>query len=449
MTEARYLAAKLLDQTFRRSSYSNLMLDSGMNSAGMTKYEDRKLCTAIYYGVIECRLTIDHILRGLSSRPIEKLDSIVLNILRCGLYQIIYMDGIPDNAAVNESVELVKRFKKSSASGMVNAILRNFIRNGKLIPLPENGIERMSVMYSVPVPLVESVIKDYGKELAEDLFADSLGAAPMFIRVNSLAYDGDDEPFLKKWGDPVNGRFTFEKSAYLPHCYKVNDKSGRFNIENSDMFEMGLFHVQDLASQLCCLAVSPAENDTVLDMCAAPGGKTFTMAEMMNNKGRIYAFDLHEHRVKLIKDGALNLGLSNITAEARDATKLYDDLPKATKILCDVPCSGYGVIRKKPEIKYKPLTDFERLPDIQYRIAENALNYLAEGGEMVYSTCTVRKAENEDVVQELLKNHPELELAELPEPLGSVFRGGMAAIFPKHFGSDGFFIAKLRKRIEN
>ena len=184
-------------------------------------------------------------------------------------------------------------------------------------------------------------------------------------------------------------------------------------------------------------------------MCAAPGGKTFTMAEMMNNKGRIYAFDLHEKRVELIKDGALNLELNNITAEARDATKYYDDLPKATKILCDVPCSGSGVIRKKPEIRYKPLSDFERLPDIQYRIAENALNYLAEGGEMVYSTCTVRKAENEDVVRKLLENHPELELAELPEPLGSVFKGGMAAIFPKHFGSDGFFIAKLRKRIEN
>ena len=446
MTEPRYLAAKLLDETFRRSGYSNLVLDSGMSRANMTKYEDRKLCAAIYYGVIERKITLDYIISGLSARPIDKLDSIVLNILRCGIYQILYMDGIPDNAAVNESVKLAKEFRKTSASGMVNAILRNFIRVGKKFELPKGEIEQMSVKYSVPTPLIESLIKDYGRELAEDIFADSLGPAPMFVRVNKIAEEIQERKFTEMWGEPDEARYIFEKSPYLPYCYKVFDNMGRYNIENSDMFELGMFHVQDLASQLCCAAVAPTENDIVLDMCAAPGGKTFTMAEMMDNKGKIYAFDLHEQRVGLIKKMAERLYLENITAEARDATVFYEDIPKATKILCDVPCSGYGVIRKKPEIRYKDISDFERLPEVQYRIAENALNYLADGGEMVYSTCTVRKAENEDVVQRLLANHPELGPAELPEPLGNVFSGGMAAIFPHHFGSDGFFIAKLRKK---
>ncbi len=443
MADPRYIAVKLLDKTFRSGSYSNIQLDAGLKNSDLSP-QDKRFCTALYYGVIERKITLDHILTGLSSRPLSKLDSIIITILRCGIYQILYMENVPDNAAVNESVKLAKKFGKTSASGMVNAVLRNFIRNGKKYDMSKNEIERMSVEYSIPAELIESVVNDYGMENAKDLFVDSLGEAPTFIRVNNIGDDEADEDreFLEKWGD----RSFFEKSPLLPHCYKVNDKVGLYNLESNDMFIMGLFHVQDLASQLCCAAVAPTENDIVLDMCAAPGGKTFTMAEMMDGKGQIYAFDLHKHRVGLIEEGAARLELSNVKAEARDATKYYDDIPKATKILCDVPCSGYGVIRKKPEIRYKSISDFERLPEIQYKIAENALNYLADGGEMVYSTCTVRKAENEDVVQKLLANHPELELAELPQPLGSVFSGGMAAIFPHHFGSDGFFIAKLRRK---
>jgi 16S rRNA (cytosine967-C5)-methyltransferase len=192
------------------------------------------------------------------------------------------------------------------------------------------------------------------------------------------------------------------------------------------------------------MALAPTENDIVLDICAAPGGKTFTMAEMMNGKGEIHAFDLHEKRVKLIREGAERLGLANISAKAGDASVYNGDIPKCTKILCDVPCSGFGVISHKPEIKYKSLSEFERLPEIQYNIAENALNYLAVGGEMVYSTCTVRKAENEAVVERLLKNHPEIELAELSEFYGKKFENPVT-FFHDDFSGDGFFVAKLKK----
>ena len=434
MADPRYVAVKLLDKTLSSGSYSNLQLDAGLKNSDLSP-QDKRFCTALYYGVIERKITLDHILSGLSSRPLSKLDSIIITILRCGIYQILYMENVPDNAAVNESVKLAKKFGKTSASGMVNAVLRNFIRSGKDVKLPECENKALSVKYSAPESLVESLISDYGTELAENLLSDSFGQPPVYIRLNSIEYSGNDDFITKMM---KGGTLTDPK--ILPYCrIAEGDPTG------TPAFTMGLFHVQDLASQLCCEALAPAENDTVLDLCAAPGGKTFTMAEMMNGKGRIYAFDLHEKRVGLIRSGAETLGLDNITARQGDATVFDTDMPKAEKILCDVPCSGIGVIRKKPEIKYKDISEFKRLPEIQYKIAENALNYLADGGEMVYSTCTLRKAENEEVVKRLLESHPEIELAELPQPLGSVFSGGMASIFPKYFGSDGFFIAKLRK----
>ena len=439
MKSARYLTVELLEKTFKYKSFSHIVVNSHMMVKEKINLQDWKFCYALYYGVVERKITLDYIISGLSSRPVEKLDSVILNILRTGIYQILYMDSVPDSAAVNESVKLAKEFKKSSASGMVNAILRNFIRKGKKYKIPEDKINKMSVEYSAPVWLIESFIKDYGEKSAENLLSDSIGEPPLYIRLNNL--EVSEKEFLDSWSE----NYEFEKSEYLPYCYRVKGKYLTNSVESSDMFDMGWFHVQDLASQLCCHALNPNENDTVLDICAAPGGKTFTMAEMMNNKGKIYSFDLHEHRVKLIKSGIRTLELENVSAQVGDATIFNSEIPKCTKILCDVPCSGFGTIRRKPEIKYKNLEDFEKLPEIQYKIAENALRYLADGGEMVYSTCTLRKAENDDVVRKLLENHPEIELVKLPEPLGSRFEAA-ASIFPMHFGSDGFFIAKLRKK---
>lgn len=432
MADPRYLAVKLLCKTFGSESYSNIQLGSALSSADMDPRE-KKLCSALYYGVIERKLTLDHILGGLSSRPLTKLDAQVLNILRCGLFQILYMDGIPDNAAVNESVNLAKAMKKTSASGMINAVLRNFIRSGKEIKLPSDKIQRASVKYSAPPELVTALIGDYGREYAEDLLKASLGRPDISVRRNPLKCT--NEEFLAA----LEG-ISAEKSELLECCYHLDcgDPAGL------NAFGSGFFHVQDLSSQLCCAALDPGENDLVLDICAAPGGKTFTMAEMMQVKGQILAFDLHEKRVKLICDGAERLGLTNITANVGDASKFNPELPTFTKILCDVPCSGIGVIGRKPEIKYKKISDFSGLPDIQYAIADNAVRYLAPGGELVYSTCTLRKAENDQVCDRLLKAHPELEPCKLGGILGEKF-GSRASIFPMHFGSDGFFIAKFRK----
>lgn len=432
MSDARYLAVKLLCKTFSSGSYSNIQLNSALGSADMEPRE-KKLCSAIYYGVIERKLTLDHIISGLSSRPLSKLDDSVLNILRCGIFQLLYMDGIPDNAAVNESVDLARAMKKTSASGMINAILRNFIRSGKKIKLPEDEIQKASIKYSAPCGLVISLIDDYGREYAENLLEAALGKPDISVRRNPLRCT--DEEFLAALGG-----ISAEKSEILEYCYNLNCGDPA----ELNAFRNGFFHVQDLSSQLCCDALAPSESDLVLDICAAPGGKTFTMAEMMNGKGKIFAFDLHEKRVRLIRDGADRLELKNITADVGDASKFNPELPEFTKILCDVPCSGIGVIGRKPEIKYKNISDFSGLPVIQYAIADNAVRYLAPGGEMVYSTCTLRRAENDMICDRLLTAHPELEPCTLGGITGEKFEC-RASIFPMHFGSDGFFIAKFRK----
>ncbi|MDE7105286.1 MAG: 16S rRNA (cytosine(967)-C(5))-methyltransferase RsmB [Ruminococcus sp.] len=431
MTNPRYLIAKLLDKTFRNASYSNIQLNSGLEKSDLD-IQGKKLCTAIYYGVIQRKITLDYIIKKYCSRPIEKMDSIVVTILRCGIYQILFMDNIPDSIAVNESVALAKKFGKTSASGMINAVLRNFIRDGKKFVCNGEKPEMISVKFSIPVQLADSFINDYGEEKTESFLSHSLSAGVTYIRRNPLKCTDEQ---LRKSLDGIE-LYTDNNMCYW---FKGGD------IINTSAFKSGFFHVQDISSQICCMALNPSENDMVLDICSAPGGKTFTMAELMNDRGEIHAFDLHEKRVKLIQDGAKRLGLTNIKVQKGDALIFNHELPKYTKILCDVPCSGFGVIRHKPEIKYKNLSDFESLTEIQYSIAENSLKYLAIGGEMVYSTCTLRRAENDEVVKKLLANHPEIELINIPEIMGQKFENPVT-LFPfMTDGGDGFFIAKFRK----
>ncbi len=430
MKNARFLAVELLNKTFMNGGYSNIQLGAGLEKSGLDE-RDKRLCSAIYYGVIERKITLDYIISQLSKRNAGKIDLTVLNILRTGLYQILYMDNIPDNASVNESVNLAKAFHKKSASGFVNAVLRNFIRNNKDYAVPRDIFISSGVKYSAPVEFIESLINDYGMEKMNILLSDALEVPPVTVRMNTLKENSSD--IMEKLGA--------EKSDLIPDCYNL--KCGDLTVLPE--FKSGYFHVQDLSSQLCCMALNPTENDKVLDLCSAPGGKAFTMSQLMKNKGEIYAFDLHKKRVDLIKKGAERLGISNIKAMTGDACVFNEKLPEFSKILCDVPCSGMGVIRRKPEIKYKNFAEFENLPEIQYKILENALNYLEIGGELVYSTCTLRKAENDSIIDRLLENHGDIEGVSFLENLGEPFGNYKATIFPDYFGSDGFFISKIRK----
>ncbi len=430
METARFKAVKLLGKTFSKNGYSNIVLDSALSASNMD-VRDKKLCSAVYYGVIERKITLDYIISCYSRQKLEKLRPDVLNILRTGIYQIKYMDSVPDSASVNESVKLAKQMKLGNLSGFINAVLRNFLRDNKEIKLPDGKIQKLSVEYSASEELVKHLIDNYGEENAVSLLENSVGRPPVTIRLNTLKCSAEE--ILEKISDlePVQ--------TILEDCYTVNTG----NVTEHAAFRKGLFHVQDMSSQLCCTALSPQSGETVLDLCAAPGGKSFTMAEMMKDSGKIFSFDLHENRVRLIQSGAERLNIKNITAKTGNALEHYTELEGADKILCDVPCSGFGVIRRKPEIKYKKLSEFEKLPEIQYGILENAASYLRIGGELVYSTCTVNPEENENVVNRFLKEHKSFKGISFLESYGEPFGGHTATLFPKHFGSDGFFIAKL------
>ena len=426
---ARSLAVKLLLRTFTAGGYSNLLLDKALSDAGLSPAENR-LCAMLYYGVTERILTLDHIAGCYSRRPVDKLDREVRFILDLGLYQLLYCEKIPDRAAVSETVALTGVFHKKSASGFVNAVLRSFLRDDKTIRYPADKWEEKQVRYSVPAPLVRKMSESLGEETADAFFEDALKPPPVTVRLNPLRAKPADIAAL----EPVPCELV--ENAYYTH---ISD------ISRTDAFRQGMFHVQDAAPQLCCKLLGAKPGETVFDVCAAPGGKTFTIAEMMEDRGAVYAFDLHEKRVRLIRDGAERLGLTCIRAQTQDARVHRDDLPLADRVLCDVPCSGLGVIRRKPEIKYKPLEELAGLPAIQLAILENAAGYVKPGGTLVYATCTVLREENEGVLEAFLTRHPEFS----PVPLLEIGCATGYKTFTCQDGDcDGFFVGRLKREGE-
>lgn len=427
MSNARATAVTLLLRTFKDEGYSNFVLDKALAESSLPAQE-KAFCTQLYYGVIERLLTLEYLLEVYSGKKPEKLDDPVKYILYLGFYQLKYCDKIPDSASVNESVKLAGYFRKKSASGFINAVLRKFQRSGKKIPLTVNQWLNLQVNYSAPMALLQKVISEHGEAFAETFFKDSLCPPPCTIRCNPLR-NGDLQELNPK------------PYSILENAFRVDMP----DLRKTKAFQQGLFHVQDLSSQLCCKVLNAKAGETVLDMCAAPGGKSFTIAEYMQNQGHVYAFDLHPHRVKLIQQGAERLGLTCVHTDVKNATEYDSKMPMADKILCDVPCSGFGVIRRRPEIKYKSLASIQGLPELQYQILENASKYLKSGGILVYSTCTIFRQENQDVVQRFLDCHNDFELVILKELNISE---GWAVLSAEYADCDGFFIAKLRRKAE-
>lgn len=432
MDTARLQAVKLLGKTFGKGGYSNILLDKALSESSMSQ-KDKALCAALYYGVLERRITLDYIISGYSRMKPAKLNPEALNILRCGIYQLKFMDNIPDSAAVNESVNTAKKLRLGSLSGFINAVLRNFLRDGKQIKYPENNTKKLSIEYSSPEWLVNLLLENYSENQTISLLESSVEKPPVTVRINELK--GTLPQILEKLSD------LSPESTAIDRCFKISCG----DVTETQAFKDGLFHVQDIASQFCCMALDPKEGETVLDLCSAPGGKAFTLAEMMNDKGKIFAFDIHENRVNLIKNGADRLGISCIESKTGNASFYDINMPPADKILCDVPCSGLGVIRRKPEIKYKSFDEFYRLPEIQYKILENAVKYLKPGGELVYSTCTVNPAENGQVIDRFLREHKNFKGVSFLKEFGKPFGGYKVTLFPENFNSDGFFISKIKR----
>lgn len=433
---ARQTAFEILNKIQRDSSYSNLALDAVLEKT-QAEANDKRLISAIVYGVIERKITLDYNIELYLSQPIKKLKPQVLTILRMGAYQLLFMEKIPSSAAVNESVKLSKNNQAAFASGLVNAVLHKIDRNGLKLP-DEASADYRSVKYSAPKDLISLWDTAYSSENTDRFFESSFGAAETAVRVNTLRTDSDT----------LIGRLA-DEGIEAHKCDTVSDAliiSGGGAIYKSKAYADGLFHVQDIASQLCCSALGVNGNETVLDICAAPGGKSFTLAERMNNTGKIYSFDIYEHRLKLIENSAERLGITNIKTMKNDGSVFNPDIPKADKILCDVPCAGLGVIRKKPEIRYKDLGEVDKLPELQYSILCTSANYLKENGVLVYSTCSLNPAENENVITRFLKEHDNFESVKvLPELKRFNDNTDYISLMPHIHGCDGFFISAVRK----
>lgn len=441
MKTSRQSAYDTLLAVCKDGAYSNIALDKNLTEDKLDA-QAKSFATALFYGVLERRITLDYILVKYSKKPVNKLDKEVLAVLEMGIYQLLYMDSVPDNAAVDESVKLVAYARKASAKPFVNAVLRGFIRDKKEYKLPDIKSDKLthySVKYSCPKWLFAQWESQYNLETAIELAASSLERPPLTVRVNTLKTTAE-----KLIGYLENRGVKATAHRYLENCLLLEDTG---SIEKSPQYRQGLFYVQDAASQLCVKALNPSAGQVVLDICSAPGSKAFTMAQMMGNEGEIYAFDLYEHKLKLITDSAKRLGISIIKTALQDGAIKNDSIKQADRVLCDVPCSGLGIIRRKPEIKYKNEADFKDLPEIQYKILENAARYVKSGGCLVYSTCTTNKKENEEVANKFLSQNISFKPLQLSVNFGNIEgnESHMVTLLPHKNECDGFFIAAFQR----
>lgn len=433
MKNARQLCLSALNRMENDGSYSNIVLNALLEKSELSR-EDKSFATRLFYGVLEKKLLLDYNIAPLSKRPIAKLDPDILNILRMGMYQLLFLDSVPDSAAVNESVKLCTFTKKKSATGFVNALLRAKLRQNNRICLPDSqSREYKSISLSADESIVSLLCEQYGEENCKQILSAFSLEATQYIRVNT------NKTTLEELASSLA-----KQNIHIEPCGRAEGcaaLSGAGALSNIDAFNNGLFYVQDLASQLCCTALNAKGARRILDVCAAPGGKSFTLALTAGSECQVVSCDVTENRVSLIKKGAERLGLENVLPKINDASVFSEKLGKFDRVLCDVPCSGLGVIGKKPEIRYKKIEP-DALFELQYSILNTSANYLESGGILVYSTCTLNKRENEAVVERFLSEHPEFS----PQPLNfSQDRHYCKTFLPDRDGCDGFFVAALKK----
>lgn len=424
---ARDAALKVLCEAEKSGAFVSDLLNMLLRAYEIEPRE-KALAATIIGGVMQNRIFIDYQLSVHYDKSIDMLSIEVLNILRIGAYQILFLSKVPVYSAVDEAVKQTRRFGQGAAAGLVNALLRKIsqYKNKPFMPKGENRIKTLSVKYSIPAWIISLWENETGDgEAAAEGYATH---PPICLRVNTL----------KTTADGLIERLGFGKTTFIEDAV-VTDKFP--NIAQSEAYKAGLFHVQDLASQICAGAVDARENMSVLDLCAAPGGKTFTMAQMMGNKGRIVACDANKSRTDMITDGAQRLGLDIIETVVNDATVHNENLGLFDRVLCDAPCSGFGVMRRKPEIRYKSQKSIEGLPKTQYKILCEAASHVKTGGRLIYSTCTFIPAENEEVTEKFLKEHSEFK--KVPILNGEETE---KTYYPHKDNTDGFYIAAFIRK---
>ncbi len=435
---ARDTALNVLIACRKNGAWSNGVLKEYITRDRLDSRE-AALAARLCYGVLQNRMKLDFYLKQLLTGKLKDLHPVVHDILQLGLYQLFEMDKIPESAAVNESVMLAKKYcpKQRFAPGLVNAVLRNGQRNRNTLRQPKTLEEK----YSHPQVLIDLLRDSVGECLLEPMLAANNAAPDTVVQVNTLRTDVRSlTASLEEYG------VTVQPHPWLADCLIL---SGTGNLESLPAFRDGLFYVQDAAAKLSvlCAQLTPDADLHLLDCCAAPGGKSFAAAIAMGGKGHIHSCDVHAHKTGLISNGAVRLGLGNITVLQHDATAFREEwCGKMDTVIADVPCSGYGIIRKKPDIRYKAPETMAALPALQLQILENQARYVKPGGVLLYSTCTLLRAENEGVVEAFLQKHPEFSLEPLPLP--AVFpqnTTGQLTLVPGQYDTDGFFICKMRR----
>ena len=438
---ARSAAVEVLQQVLGEGAYTNIAVNKYLRSHELSDM-DRRLMTELVYGTVKAVGTIDWYLQQCVTRPLNKIDKLVLNVLRVSVYQLLYMDKIPASAACNEAVNLARLFSHEGTAKFVNGVLRGLLRKKDSFTFPDAEKETadyISLAMYHPRWLVKKWLKNYGRAETEALCAFDNTPAPVCLRVNTLVTTR--EKLMAKLIEAGAEVRASKWSADGIVCEKLPALSTVFAGMHNE------FYVQDESSMLVGAVLAPKAGETVIDMCSAPGGKTTHLAQLMQNEGIIYAGDVHEHKIKLIEENATRLGITNIKAQIQDATEFVEAWDgKADKVLVDAPCSGMGVLRRRAEARWrKTRNDLKIFPPLQLKILTNAARYVKAGGTLVYSTCTIEQAENHYLVQEFLATHPDWRI----EPFAHPLTGEMVEelqLLPQKDNVDGFYICKLVKK---
>jgi 16S rRNA (cytosine967-C5)-methyltransferase len=440
----RETAMELLDAIEKNQSYSNLLLNHAIEKNHLP-VKDIGLLTELTYGTLQRKMTLAFFIKPFLKKS-NKIESWVMNLLMLTLYQMVYLDKIPDRAAIFEAVEIAKKRGHKGIASMVNGVLRSIQREG--IPTLDeitDPIQKLSIETSHPKWIVEKWVDQFGYEKAKKMCEINLTAPIQTARVNLTKVTVEEcVARLDEEG------FHVEKSPIIPEAIRAL----KGNIAKSSAFKDGWLTIQDESSMLVAYALNAKENETVLDACAAPGGKSTHIAEKLKNTGKIISLDLHEHKVKLINENAQRLGLTNIETKTLDSRMVKDHYQEELfdRILLDAPCSGLGVMRRKPDMKYtKKEQDLIQLSSIQKKLLASVSPLLKKGGILVYSTCTIDKEENENTINEFLAENPQFEgdptfNERMPEAIKPFITGFDLQVFPQDFGSDGFYIAAFRKK---
>lgn len=439
----RKLALEALYKIDKEEAYSNIVLDELLNkNRNVLSNKDINFISELVYGVTTWKLTLDTIIQKYSKIKIKKISPWVINILRMGAYQIVFLDKVPKSAAVNESVNLCKKYGGKSI-GFVNAILRK-VEKSDYLELFEikNDIEKISKTTSMPEWIVKELNKEFNTEKLNEICKNSNLKPKITIRVNNLKTTKNE---LKK--SLQSKEIEVEEGILEDFLYLKNVK----NITNLDEYKKGLFTMQDESAGLTALVLNPKEGESILDCCSAPGGKTTYIAELMNNNGNVMAWDLYKHRLDKVQENSKRLGIDIIKTEENDATVLKEEyIEKFDKILIDAPCLGLGVIKRKPDIKWqRKFEDVEEISKIQEKILNTCSKYLKKGGILVYSTCSIIQSENEKIVENFLKSKnfelEEINNVNIENLENKITKKGIIKLYPSE-NMDGFFISKLIKK---